>query len=55
MGVPSLTSEAWMACQPQNVDSLEVAPAVDGRRQVKAVLRVQLRLPRVGHGILDIV
>jgi hypothetical protein len=46
------TQKPRVACQGEDVRNPDMTPAVDGRRQVEAVLRVQLGLPLVGHGIL---
>lgn len=41
-----------MAGQGRNVSDPEMAPAIDGRRQVEAVLWVKFGRRGVGHGIL---
>lgn len=44
-----------MGLQPPNVGDPKMAPAVDGRRQLEAVLWIELRRRgRVGHGIFDV-
>lgn len=51
---PPPTLEPRMTLEGHYVADPEVAPTVNGRRQVKAVLRVKFRLCRVAHGIFRV-
>lgn len=50
-----LTFKTWMAGQGGYVGDAEMAPAIDGGRQLETVLWVQFGCRRVSHGILGLV